>query len=459
MSEMRQPIYDPECEKLVLGTLLNNATAWNDNADLLEDGLFYDRKHNAMFKAAKRLRDRSEDVSFITVHAELQKDEANTVSINDVMEVTNHQHLFDVSPYVVRLVELNRRRRMLTIAHQAEQDAYNMGKPIDEAQASATDALGELFKTATTNIVSNADVGDDFMKNVIEANRNGNGAQIIPTGFASIDNRGFMPTDLMVIGADSSQGKTSFVTAILTHAARRGYAVAVYSMEMAAKQLYARMMATETGIPSNVLNLKPLDNAQLERVTSASESMRHLPIYFDERSTSTLDSILASIRTMVAKKRVKLVVVDYLQILNVNSTTANKEQMMGTAARLFKDIAKQLNIAVILLSQLSRNQASPRPTLARLRDSGQIAEAADIVILIYRPEAYDERYSDEFADVSTQGTAMIDVAKGRNVGTFRFIVGCEAQLTKFYDIPQDALPKIAQAQTTSYIPDDEELQW
>lgn len=457
MNETRQPICDPECEKLVLGTLMNDAAAWNDNADLLEANLFYDPKHHAMFKAAKRLRDRGEEVNFITVNAELQKDEANTVSVDEVLEVNGNQHFGGVRPYVAMLVDAERRRRMVTIARKAEQDAYNKGKPIEEAQASAMDALGRLYETATTNIVSMADVGDTFKTNVIEANRNGNGAQIIPTGLASIDERGFKPTDLMVIGAETSQGKTAFAMAIVDHVARQGLAVAVYSLEMNAGQLYGRLMAMATDIPSNILNTKPLDDAQLERFTSASEVMRHLPIYFDERSTSTLDGILASIRTVVAKKRVKLVVIDYIQILNVNSKTANKEQMMADAARAFKNIAKELEIAVVVLSQLSRNQANPRPTLARLRDSGQIAEAADFVVLIYRPEVYGERYPDEFADVSTQGTAMIDVAKGRNVGTFRFIVGFQKELAKFYDLPQDALPKIDQAQTTSYIPDDEEL--
>ena len=137
---------------------------------------------------------------------------------------------------------------------------------------------------------------------------------------------------------------------------------------------------------------------------------------------------------MVIKYGIKGVIVDYLQILNVNMKGANKEQQMGDVARRLKNIAKELDIWVIALSQLSRDNQNPAPTLSRLRDSGQIAEAADMVMLIYRPEVYGKRYTDDFSSKEVKGTAMIDIAKGRNIGLLKLLVGFNSKTTNFYEI-------------------------
>ena len=140
------------------------------------------------------------------------------------------------------------------------------------------------------------------------------------------------------------------------------------------------------------------------------------------------------------KKRFNVdgVVIDYLQILNVNSGRGDNqdEQAMGTVARKFKNIAKDLGIWVLALSQLSRDKAEEAPRLGRIRGSGQISEAADVVMLLHRPEVYgrDKRYPEPFTNVSTENTAMIDIAKGRNVGTMKMICGFNAPTTLFYDL-------------------------
>jgi len=113
---------------------------------------------------------------------------------------------------------------------------------------------------------------------------------------------------------------------------------------------------------------------------------------------------------------------------------ANAEQQMGDVARRLKNLAKDLDIWIIALSQLSRDQQSPEPTMNRLRASGQIAEAADIVCLVYRPEEYGRRYSGEFADKETKGTAMLHFAKGRNIGTMKFMCGFDGATTRFYEL-------------------------
>lgn len=438
------PIADELCEKVVIGTLLSYTNELIENSDLLCPGLFTSYPCQTIYTLIKGVADRGERVDIISVTAELAKTKTQGVTAMDIIDLSNHVAVGGLRQQVLRLVELQRRRELWRIGQQMIQAGIDESEPIETVQASAIQELGDLFASASTEIQSIAQVATGYTENIVIANREGRRLQGAPTGFVMIDQRGgLQPSDLFVIAADSSQGKSSLALNMATNVARNGYPCAYYSMEMTADQLFARILATETGLPSNVLNTRPLTDEQLSRYEAARAKVARLPLYFDERSTSSLDSILSSIRTMVFRYQIKVAVVDYLQILNVNMKNSNKEQAMADAARRCKNLAKELNICIVLLSQLSRDRDNPQPSMARLRDSGQIAEAADVVLLIYRPEVYGSRYKypDELSKVSTQGTAMLHVCKGRNVGTFRFVVGFNASLTKFYQL--DTMPVAA----------------
>lgn len=213
-----------------------------------------------------------------------------------------------------------------------------------------------------------------------------------------------------------------------------GCPVAFYSMEMKKEQIAARMISIETGVAANEILYSRLGASQITAIDKGVSQICEKPVFFDDRSTSSIETILASIRMMKIKYGIKGAVVDYLQILNVNMKGANKEQQMGDVARRLKNIAKDLDIWVIALSQINRDRDNPAPSLSRLRDSGQIAEAADTVILIYRPEVYGRSYPDPFTNASTKDTAMIEVAKGRNIGLLKFIVGFNKPTTNFYEL-------------------------
>lgn len=458
----KAPRHNTDIEQLVIGTLLANPDTWDAHADLLTDGLFYDAQNRNAFNAAKNLREQGKEANVVSVANELVKNVADQDRVNVVARVAEYgDHVLfrgDLAQYVDVLKDLQTRRTLVDMGMRLQREANDEAIPVEQLQQEVADTMAELIKTGATNVQSIADVADRFTRDVVEANRNGTRKFGVPTGFAVLDSKGgLQPSDLWVIAADSSQGKTAFAMAVACNAARKGCPVAVYSMEMTAGQLYARMMAGRTYLPSNVLANCALTDEQMERYKFAAEDVRGWPLYFDEQSTSTLDGILSSIRTLAYKQHVKLVFVDYLQILNVNMKNANKEQAMGEAARKFKNLAKQLGICIVLLSQLSRDPANPRPRISRLRDSGQIAEAADVVLLLYRPAVYGTRhkYPDEYADVSTTGTGMIDVAKGRNIGTARFIVGFDAPHVRFYDINQDQLPRQGETAQEVIDPDDE----
>lgn len=205
-------------------------------------------------------------------------------------------------------------------------------------------------------------------------------------------------------------------------------------MEMRKEQIASRLASIESGVPANQIMYSQLTSSQLESFDKGLARLLHLPIYFDDNSTSNIDSIINSIRYMKRKYDIDGAAVDYLQILNVNMKGANKEQQMGDVARRLKNLAKELDIWIIALSQLNRDKDNPVPSIARLRDSGQIAEAADMVMLIYRPEVKGKSYPGEFSHVDTKSTAMIDVAKGRNIGIMKFICKFDAPTTHFYDL-------------------------
>ena len=231
-------------------------------------------------------------------------------------------------------------------------------------------------------------------------------------------------------------GKTSFALSVANNIASSGDKIAIYSLEMSSIQLAARISSMNTGIPSNEILYSRLTNEQMERIETNISRICNTGIYIDERSTSNMDTIISSIRNMVSKYNIKGAVVDYLQIVNINSEGSNEETKLGVASRRLKNLAKDLNIWIMALSQLNRNDANPYPTLGRLRGSGQIGEAADIVAFVYRPEYYNlsKQYPDEFSEVSTKDTALIDVAKGRHIGTFRFITKFDKTITHFSNI-------------------------
>ncbi len=177
------------------------------------------------------------------------------------------------------------------------------------------------------------------------------------------------------------------------------------------------------------------NEASFEKLDAGIGKIEDYEVYIDENSNSTLESILSSIRFMKRNYDIKGVVVDYIQLVNVKEKGMNTEQQTAYVARQLKNIAKDLDIWVIALSQLSRDRQNPVPTLSRLRNSGQIEEASDVIMLVYRPEAVGRlQYPEPFETITTERTAMIDVAKGRNIGIFKFMTEFEKELTYFTDI-------------------------
>lgn len=424
---------DEEAEKVVLGTIMSDRKALDEVREILSPKSFYIDFHAAIYKAILEVDGRGERPDIISVKDQLVRDKVQFELI-DFMKIAACQS-FDVYQHAAIIHDKEKRREFYEIGHYLINNCYSEENDIMDVLQDVKDKLdGVLVETS-------ADISTlrDAMQGVYEQiNRNLQGGVHMtgsPTGINEYDNRtgGLQTSDLIIIAADTSMGKSSLA---IKFAMSAGCPIAFYSMEMTKQQIAARMLSIESGVSSKDIQMTCLSDHMLEQIDRGVTKVLKNDVYFDDRSTSNIDTILSSIRALKIKYGIKGAIIDYLQILNVNMKGANKEQQMGDVARRLKNIAKELDIWIVALSQLNRDSLNPVPTLARLRDSGQIAEAADVVMLIYRPEYYNKDYPDPFKHANTQGTAMIDVAKGRNVGTFKFLVGFNKPTTNFYNLTE-----------------------
>lgn len=430
---------EPEAERLVLGTIMSDRNALDEARDLLSPDCFYTRLNREIYEAIAAIEARGDSPDVITVAKEMRgmSDEVDFLALSRIAECRTS----DIRQHAAILHDMERRRRLIEIGMEMTLKASSEAEDIVDIQSAALESLKGLFQSARDNIASLRQAIEGVTEQMSLNASDSKPMTGTPTGFTKIDERsgGLQKSDLVVIAADTSSGKSSLAIALTLSAAKYGDGVAFYSMEMKKEQIAARMIAIESGVPANEIMYSRLTAGQFDMVDRGIGKLCDKPVYFDDRSTSNIDTILSSIRTMKLKYGISGAIVDYLQILSVNMRGSNTEQQMGEAARRLKNLAKELDIWIIALSQLNRDNLNPVPTLARLRASGQIAEAADVVMLIYRPELYGKYYPEPFQNASTSGTAMIDIAKGRNIGLAKFLVGFEARTTKFYEIDNGSI--------------------
>lgn len=436
--EVNVQLRDEDAEKTVLGTIIAERDAIEQVRELLCEECFYKPFHAEIYKAILQIVSSGERADLISVKGRLQANEVKFDMV-EYMKVVSC-HTFDLYQHACRLQDLYIRRRFYAIGQYLVSNSHTESEDIEDVTKKVTDDLSSLFKSSSTTI-STINEGLESIYQTINENLSGTKPMTgTPTGFEKIDAKsgGFQKSDLIIIAGETSQGKTSLAVSIMRNAACHGAKIAMYSMEMKKEQITARILSMESGVPSNEIMYSRLTDSQMQSIDKGIGRIAGKGIYFDDRSTSNIDTIISSIRYMKLKYDIDGAVVDYLQILNVNMKGANKEQQMGDVARRLKNLAKELDVWIIALSQLNRDKDNPIPSLARLRDSGQIAEAADVVILIYRPEVYNKSYPSGFSNVETRGTAMIDISKGRNIGLLRFICGFNACTTCFYNL--DTVP-------------------
>ncbi len=413
-------------ETQILSYLLDDPRHYNLHSSLLHEGLFAKPFHRKVFATYVALVKADQTPNLVNIGEQV----GDIEGVNKIINAINYNSTFE---QWLQLATNTYREKKL------EQSLLKLIsiKSIDDKLEELRNIASNLGETRLSEpIPIQAHIADVFKK--IDENKTKNGFTGFTTGLEDLDDftNGLQPSDLVVLAADTSQGKTALALGIARAAGHTGTPVAIYSFEMNTTQLTARLMAQETRTSAKQMLLGHLSNEEIQNLHNQMGPLTECPIYIEESKNSSLNHLLNSMHGMVLRKGIRLFVVDYLQLLhNSGNKHKTKEQEIGEIARELKNFAKATDSCVLLLSQLNRNQSkrvNGEPKLSDLRDSGQIEEAADVVLLIYRPEEYGlETYPDH---QPTRGTAEIIIAKGRNIGIGNTRVSFDKQHILFTDL-------------------------
>jgi replicative DNA helicase len=445
-----------EVEEAVLGALMLERDAYFSISEILSEESFYKLEHQIVYRAVKDLIAKGNPVDLMLITQEL-KTTGNLDKVGGPLFVTKLTSRVASAAHIeyhARIIaQTYAARQIIKICSLRSTQAYDQNTDIEDTLSGLQNDLISLFETGSKREFKISDAIREIEER-IKLNLETIGITGMGTGLTRLDRftGGLQKSDLIIIAGESSQGKTSLALSILKNAALYYKArVAIYSLEMSKSQLVSRLIAQESGISSKrIMNyrLSPLERSQIKTQTTR---MENLPIYFDESSCSSIDQICTSLRKLKLKYDINLGVVDYLQLVSTGLKNKSDESQIAEIARRLKNVAKELDIPIIALSQLSRlnteDKTKHRPSKNRLRGSGQIEEAADIVMMVWRPETYAmTEFEELYTGLKTEGLAECIIEKGRNIGIGTFLVRFNKETTHFYDcapgeIPPEYLPK------------------
>lgn len=436
---MQQPMpHDLNTEQAVLATLMRYNEKYAEYSDILNPDLFYYEKERAIYRCIEGVIESGgiTDINSLCNYADTHDVgyDFHDLLRQDILDIFASCNRFTVGQDIDRLCDMSRRRRCFVMLQKASHHILDLTSDFDDDINGVIMQMGEVQNLSSENDV--ASYGDALEElEQVQHELQEDKRQFLMTGFKLFDNYFLLrPGTLTIIAAFTSVGKTALALNIAHAVARQGEPVAYYSLEMGKVELVSRGISKDMNMPASVIVNKPLSEGmqkQFQRIVSRD---RNLPIYFDDRSTISFERTIRSIRKLVKTKHIKLAIIDYLQIYTQGSDDVEKET--AYMARAAKNIAKEIGIAVVVLSQL--NRSGLHPSLKMLRGSGQIEESADNVVLIDRPDAYPDnkvkKFEGKYSDVPVEGVAKLILSKGRGVGTDSDIVAYDSEHTQFKQI-------------------------
>lgn len=434
-----------DLEEACLGALMLEKDALTKVIDILHPDSFYKDSHRLIFQAIRRLFERSEPIDILTVTNELKKSgELDIVGgPYAITQLTNRVASAANIEFHSRIIlQKHIQRELIRISAETIKDAYEDTSDVflllDKAEKN-------LFEVAQGNIRRNyqemSTMVSEAYKQIEAARLHGTGVTGVQSGFTDLDRitSGWQKSDLIIVAARPGMGKTAFVLSLARNAAISfNRPIALFSLEMSSVQLVQRMISSETGIPSDKLRKGTLDNTEWQKLVSMTGKLSSAPVYIDDTPSLSVFDLRSKCRRLKAMYNIEMIVIDYLQLMrsDVDAKSGNREQEISTISRSLKAIAKELNVPVIALSQLSRavesRGGSKRPQLSDLRESGAIEQDADMVTFIYRPEYYGIEFDED--NNPTKGTAEIIIAKHRNGALDTVRLKFINHLAKFTDL-------------------------
>ncbi|MCA0428079.1 MAG: replicative DNA helicase [Bacteroidetes bacterium] len=445
-----------ELEEAVLGALMLEKHAITLVAEILSAASFYKEAHAMIFQAIADLFGRAEPIDILTVSSELKKKGqleivggayAITMLTNRVTSAANIE-------YHARIIaEKHLQREMIRISGEIQTEAY-------EDSADAFDLLDsaekKLFELSQGNIkrayMSMNAVVKQTLKDIEDMKLKTGKYTGIPSGFTKLDRitSGFQRSDLIIVAARPGMGKTAFALSVARNASFEGLGkdekprgVAIFSLEMGNKQMVSRMISSEAEISGHKLRTGELRDFEWEMLNTRIAKLSEAPIFIDDTPALSVFELRAKCRRLKQQNDICMILIDYLQLMrgdDASNKNGNREQEVSYISRSLKALAKELDVPVIALSQLSRQTErrsnSNRPMLSDLRESGSIEQDADMVMFIYRPEYYQLQ---EWEDgTSTSGQAEVMIAKNRHGALENIRLRFLNDYTKFTDLTEDS---------------------
>ncbi len=425
MTELKTPPQALEAEQAALGSLLIDKDAIVRIADLVSPEDFYSDKHRLVFDAMLTLYQKHEPIDIVSLSTVLQeRGQLDTIggrsflvslsnAVPTAANVIQYAKIIQKKSTLRRL--LSAATSMVQLGHQETEDVSTL---LDQAEQSLFSVSQRYLKQ---NFINIRDILDEAFDRIDKLHHEGGGLRGIPTGFTQLDNilGGLQKSDLIVLAARPSVGKTSLALDIARHVGITSkLPVGVFSLEMSKEQLVDRLLSSQADVELWKMRTGRLkDDEDFQRIGHAMGLLAEAPIYIDDSATSNILEIRTKARRLQAEhKGLGLIVIDYLQLMESRSGE-NRTQEISEITRGLKSIARELNVPVLALSQLSRAveaERPPIPKLAHLRESGSIEQDADVVLFIYRPAVYDPDIEAE-----KKNLAEIFVAKHRNGPTGR----------------------------------------
>lgn len=430
-----------DIEEAVLGAMLLEKNAVNDAIDILQPDSFYKIEHQKIFAVILELFANSENIDILSVTERLRKkgDLQFVGGPGYIARLTNKVASAAHVEYHARIIsEKHILRSLIEVSSDVIKNAYDETKDVFNV---LSEAESGLFKIAEGNLKKSYQNVNELvhqaMEEIEKASENKDGVSGVPSGFTDLDRltSGWQKSDMIVLAARPGMGKTAFVLSMARNTAVQfGQGVAVFSLEMSSVQLVKRFMAMETGISSEKIRKGFSDAGDWQKLNEGVKALTEAPIFIDDTPALSIFELRAKCRRMKMQHDIQLVIIDYLQLMSAGGGKGgNREQEISTISRSIKEIAKEINVPIIALSQLSRSVETrggdKRPLLSDLRESGAIEQDADMVCFIYRPEYYG--LIEDENGMPTEGIGEIIVAKHRNGSLDTVRLRFIKELTKF----------------------------
>lgn len=450
-----------ELEEAVLGALMLEKDAMVSVGDILQAESFYKESHQKIFRAIQRLSLDEDPIDILTVTEELKRDGAleEVGGPFYIAQLTNRVASAAHIEFHARIIaQKHIQRELIRVSSEVQTQAFD--ESVDVADL-LDKAQQDIFNIAEGNVKKESahirPVIDEALRQIEAASKREDGLSGVPSGFNALDRitSGWQKSDLVIIAARPSMGKTAFVLSMARNMAVDCKApIALFSLEMSSVQLVNRLISSETELGSEKIRNGRLQDFEWEQLNVKIKDLVEAPIYIDDTPALSIYELRAKCRRLKAKYDISCIIIDYLQLMTAGSDMrGNREQEVSLISRQLKIIAKELDIPVIALSQLNRGVEqrtgdAKKPMLSDLRESGAIEQDADMVLFIHRPERYG--ITEDSEGNSLIGIADIIIAKHRNGAVGEIQLRFRNNLAQFTDLEQDMAPFIEEKGEASH---------